>query len=238
MRILTYNIDWAKKQKSKTHIRKVEELLRSTNADIIVITESVDSLELQDYPFVFKTNQIPVNISYEGINYTEYLNGEIAIRVAIYSKYGCIKSYPVKDATTSICKSFITEIGSVTVYATIIGTRFNVKPYAEQELTNCIADCIHISDLTDDLCIVGDLNTSFIEAEIHHEIKGIKSRKALVKLCEICDVDLTTKEIEQNIDHILVSSKIARSHRIEHKVFIEKDVLSDHKGILIDVFKK
>lgn len=235
MRISTYNIDWAKKYSNKSHIKKIEEILLQTNSDIIIITESVDSLVLANYNYAYKTHSIPLNIDYEGINYVKYLNGEIANRVAIYSKYECIDSFPVIDTTTSICRRFNTEIGSLTIYATIIGTRFNKKPYAENELNNCIADCLKISNLTSDLCIIGDLNTSFIETEVYHEIKGINSRQALVNLCKNCGIDLTTKEIAQNIDHILLPKEIAKSHKIESKVFIEKDTLSDHKGILVDI---
>ena len=238
MRISIYNIDWAKKYNNRSHIKKIEEILLQTNSNIIIVTESVDSLVLTNYNYVYKTHSIPSNSDYEGINYAKYLNGEIAIRVAIYSKYECIHSFPVIDATTSICKKFNTEMGSITIYATIIGTRFNKKPYAENELNNCIADCIEISNLTSDLCIIGDLNTSFINTELYHEIKYINSRQALVNLCEKCGIDLTTKGIPENIDHILLSSEIAAKHKIEIAVFIEKNELSDHKGILIDITSK
>jgi hypothetical protein len=238
MRICTLNLNWANRQSSQTHINKIEKSLLETNSEIIIVTESVDSLFLKGYSYVYKTNKIPPNTVYEDINYTKYLNGETAIRVAIYSKNDSSHSYPVKDATTSICNSFNTEIGSMTIYATIVGTRFNKKPYAEQELSNCIDDCISISKLTDDLCIAGDLNTSFIDTELHYEIKGIKSRKELINLCEICDVDLTTGRIEQNIDHILLSNKFSRSHKFDGKVFVEKGLLSDHKGVLVEISPK
>jgi endonuclease/exonuclease/phosphatase family metal-dependent hydrolase len=235
LKIATLNIDWGKKQKSKSHIQKIETELLKLNSDILVITESVDSLHLPGYAFNYKTRPIPENTIYEGINYKEYLKGETAIRVAVFSKYESIRSFPVIDEYTSVCNEFNTEIGPITIYATIVGTRFNTMPYAKTELDNCISDCLRIASLTDNLCLVGDLNTSLREEEVYYEIKHLSSRKALMDLCEKCKMDLTTKNIDENIDHILLPMKINQTFKATPSVFVEKNVLSDHKGILVEI---
>ena len=235
LKIATLNIDWGNKQKSKSHIQKIETELLKLNSDILVITESVDSLKLPSYSYSYKTRAIPQNVIYEGINYTEYLNGETAIRVAVFSKYESIRSFPVSDEYTSVCNEFITEIGPLTIYATIVGTRFITMPYAKTELDNCISDCLRISSLTDSLCLAGDLNTSLREEEIFHEIKHLSSRKALIDLSEKCKMDLTTKNIDENIDHILLPAKLNQKFKATPSIFVQKNVLSDHNGILVEI---
>ena len=235
LKIATLNIDWGNKQRSKSHIQKIEAELLKLNSDILGITDSVDSLKLPNYSYSYKTRPIPENTIYEGINYTEYLKGETAIRVAVFSKYESIRSFPVIDEYTSVCNEFNTEIGPLTIYATIVGTRFNKMPFAKTELDNCISDCMRIASLTDNLCLAGDLNTSFRKEDVYYEIKHLSSRRALVDLCEKCKMELTTKNIDENIDHILLPVKLNQKFKATTSIFVEKNVLSDHKGILVEI---
>lgn len=235
MRISTLNIDWGNKQKSKTHVDKIVNTLFEDNIDILVITESINSLNLPNFSYVYKTEEIPSGLQYEELNYSKYLKDEIAIRVAIYSKYKSIGAFQVSDSYTSVCHQFETEKGLLTVYATIIGTQFLKMPYAQIELQNCINDCLRISKETGNLCLIGDLNTSFDNLENDYEIKGIKSRQQLRKLCEDCDLDLTTANIPENIDHILLPKSLVAANLVQAKVFIQKGELSDHKGIKVEI---
>ena len=235
MKIATLNIDWAHKQSSKTHILKIEKELIKLNADILIVTECVDSLELPGYNFVYKTKAIPANVKYEELNYNEYLKGETAIRVSVFSKYESIQSFMVSDEHTSICEELNTEKGTLTIYATIVGTKFNKMPFAINELDNCVSDCLRISQLTGNLCLAGDLNKSFDEKEVDFEIKHIKSRQALVEMCKECNLDLTTKIIPENIDHILLPVKFTERFNIRSYKFVEKLVLSDHMGIAVEI---
>ena len=182
MKIAILNIDWASKYKSQTHINSIIEALLQTAWDIIIVTESVQKLKLPGYEYVYQTKPIPDNIIYEGLNYTKYLKGGQATRVAIYSKYEMTASYNVSDEYSSICKTFETTKGALTIYATIIGTQFTKMRCAENELNNCIADCIRISERTNTLYLAGDLNTSFITTESGFKVPGIKSRRSLLAL--------------------------------------------------------
>ena len=236
MKIATLNIDWAHKQSSKTHILKVEEELNNLNADILIVTECVDSLKLPGYNYVYKTKAIPSSVKYEELNYTEYLKGETAIRVSIFSKYESIRSFLVTDEHNSICEEFNTGKGALTIYATIVGTRFNKMPFAKNELDNCVSDYLRISQLAGNLCLAGDLNTSFDEKEVDFEIKHIKSRQVLVEMCRECNLNLTTKNIPvENIDHILLPVKFSEQFNIKPNKFVEKGILSDHMGIVVEI---
>lgn len=230
MKIATLNIDWAKKYASKIYIHKIEKALTELNADILIITENVRSLSLPGYEYAYHTQAIPQDSEYEGFDYGKYLENEIPIRTSIYSKSESTRSFPVTDPHTSVCRQFAIPGGSLSIYATIVGTRFNRKPYSLHELNNCITDCQNIAALTGDLCLAGDLNTTFQISESHLEIGGIHSRKALTELCSTCSLALTTGEIPNNIDHILLPAKLLA----KASVFAEKYALSDHKGVVVE----
>ena len=121
MKLATLNIDWGNKQKNKSHVLKIEEVLNALDADILIITESVE-LNLPAYNFIYKTKALPKDQEYEGLSYSDYLNGSTGYRVSIYSKYQSAQSYKVTDEYTSICNQFETSVGTLIVYATIIGT--------------------------------------------------------------------------------------------------------------------
>jgi len=234
MIIATLNIDWAKSQNKKT---KIENILNAINADILIITEGID-LNLPIYSFIYKTHPIPIDKFFEGVEYSKLVKNNLPYRVSIYSTYECTRSFAVSDSKTSICKEFNTAIGPLTIYATIIGTLNKRQPYAGNEIQNCINDCLAISKQTEQFCLAGDLNTSFLENEETFEIPGIKSRMRLLKLCEDCKLDLTTKDIKLTIDHILLSKSLQEKFLFNAQPFVEKKVLSDHQGILVDIRKK
>ncbi len=97
-------------------------------------------------------------------------------------------------------------------------------PYAKNELDNCVSDCLRISQLAGNLCLAGDLNTSFDEKETHFEIKNIKSREVLVELCRECNFDLTTMNIFD--DHIH-SREIHDENDYQAKI-VEKGIKRSH----------
>ena len=230
MKIATLNIDWAKKQKSKNHFLKIEDYLNQQDFDFLVLTESIN-LNLENFEYKYFSEQIPENVEYEKLNYTKYLNGEKAFRTAIYSNTKCKKQFKVIDSKTSLALEFETEFGDLVIYATIIGTRYKEKPFAETELKNCIKDCEKIFQQNQNLFIIGDLNTSFLENEKEFTINS-KTTNTLKKLFAELNLTNPTKNIEKNIDHIIIPKNIEKQI-IENGVFVEKDVLSDHKGIFI-----
>ncbi len=144
MTIATFNIDWAGKSRHSAHSKKIEKFLKDHTFDFLVITEGIN-LELPNYPFKYFSEQIPENVEYEGLNYSQYLNGEKAFRTIIYSQFPANCICEVSDPKTSLAIEFSTSFGEIVMYATIIGTWFNKKPFAQKELQNCISDCLDIS---------------------------------------------------------------------------------------------
>lgn len=236
MTIATLNIDWAKKQRSKTHIHKIEHLLNILDFDILVVTEAVD-LNLATYPFVYKSKSLPEGQEYENINYSIYLKGTPANRVTIYSKFQSSKTYRVTDDFTSVCREFETNVGVITIYGTIIGTLFRKPPFAEKELNNCIMDCLRIFQQTKSLCLVGDLNTSFVKTEKNLQINEVTT-KLLRDLIKTCNLDLTTGNIKNNIDHIFLHKGLKVKMDVTQDVFVEKNKVSDHQGIVVEIKNK
>ncbi len=232
MKIATLNIDWAKKYKSKNNFLKVEQFLNKQEFDFLILTEAVN-LNLTNYPFKYLSEQIPENIVYEKVNYTEYLKGEKAFRSIIYSKFPSVKEHQVIDGKTSIAHEFETEMGDLVIYATIIGTLYKKQPFAQKELENCINDCEKIYKANPNLIIIGDLNTSFQEPEKQFTINP-KITNALKTLFENLNLFNATENIIQNIDHIILPLSLQERLR-KSKVFIEKEELSDHKGIYVEI---
>ena len=228
MKIATLNIDWAL-QKSK---EKIEQFLNQQNFDFLILTEAVN-LNLSSFSFKYFSEQIPENIEYEGLNYSEYLNGKKAFRTVIYSKIPAKRKFSVIDERTNLAFEFETKFGNLVIYATIIGTRFRIKPFAKNELENCINDCKKISETNPNLIIAGDLNTSFLENEKQFTINSemTESLKTLFKELSLLNA---TENINENIDHIVIPNFL-KKNLTDAEIFVEKEILSDHKGVFISL---
>ncbi len=228
MKIATLNIDWSRKIKKE----KIEQFLDKQDFDFLLLTEAIN-LNLKNFKFKYFSEQIPENIKYEGLNYSKYLNKEKAFRTIIYSKIPFKRQFPAIDNKTSLALEFETNFGDLVIYATIIGTQFKRKPFAKIELENCINDCNKIFEINPNLIIVGDLNTSFLEDEKYFTINS-ETTESLKSLFQKLNLTIATGEIKENIDHIVIP-KFIGENLIEVETFVEKDVLSDHKGISISI---
>ncbi len=234
MKIATFNIDWARKSKILNHYKKIEAFLQGFTFDFLIITEGID-LELPNYPFKYFSEQIPENQVYEGLNYSKFLNNNRAFRTIIYSQIPVSKKYEVSDDKTSLALEFQTEFGQIVFYATIIGTWFKKQPYAKIELENCINDCEKLSQLNSNIFIIGDLNTSFQKSEKDFTINP-ETTNSLKSLFSKLNLVNATEQIHENIDHIVIPKSL-KNYLTENDLFIEKNVLSDHKGICIELVK-
>ncbi|GAA5096412.1 hypothetical protein GCM10023210_30140 [Chryseobacterium ginsengisoli] len=228
MKIATLNIDWARKKGTL----KTVEFLNQLDFDFLILTEAVN-LDLKNFPYKYSCSQIPENTVYENLNYTEYLKGEKAFRTILYSKISCSKKYPVTDDKTNLALEFETELGNIVFYCTIIGTWFNRKPFVYNELQNTIQDCRNIHSMNPNLFIVGDFNTSFKKSEENFSINS-KITESLKDLFEELNLINTTSEIKENIDHIIIPNTFVQNID-EATSFVDKNILSDHKGIYISI---
>lgn len=228
MKIATFNIDWARKSKDSQLL--LEDFLNQQDFDFLILTEAVD-LDLKNFKYKYRSTQIPENDVYEGINYSLYLKGKKAYRTILYAQTKSTKTYQVSDDKTSLALEFKTDYGNVVFYSTIIGTRYNKKPYALKELDHCITDCTQIFKSNPNIIIAGDLNTSFLENEKRFTINK-HTTASLKSLFISLNMITATQQIPENIDHIVIPKKWS-NQLIKSDVFIKKELLSDHQGVFI-----
>lgn len=232
MKIATFNINWARVHKSKGHFRKVADFLGDTDFDFLVLTEALE-LELDGYPFVYKTRPLPLGEHYEEIDYEKHLYGWQPYRTIIYSRRPATALPEVTDSHTSVCAQFNTPEGQIIIYGTIIGTQFRKQPYADKELANCIADCKRIHAEHGPLFLAGDLNTAFGKNERRWQLNG-KATESLAALAQDCGMAMATAALERNTDHIFVPTSFAERCNVASGIFIEKGMLSDHAGVVVE----
>jgi endonuclease/exonuclease/phosphatase family metal-dependent hydrolase len=232
VKIATLNIDWASTYKSGNLIRKIEEHLSELKADFLVLTEAVN-LELPNFEYKYFSKALPPNVEYDGVNYSIYLKGNKAYRSAIYSKFPRTRTLKVIDEHTCLAAEFKTPLGTIILYGTIIGTRFRKALYAEKELENFISDCNNLIQENNNLVVVGDLNTTFIQSERVYSISQ-KCTNQILNLSKELDLQICTAEIPANIDHIMVPSKW-KVFPNSLGVFVERKVLSDHQGVCVNL---
>ena len=151
MKIINFNIE---RLLILSKLKPVIELIKSYDADIIVLTETNSTLiDLGENYFAqhsktLAKNQDDVNFYREGEN-----------RVSIYSKYPIKSRIQTADEFTSLAIELETTLGKLLVYGTIVGIfgysrdkdRF-VKDFNEQE-----SDFKKIF-ANENVCLVGDLN--------------------------------------------------------------------------------
>lgn len=207
-------------------------MLNSFDFDILVITESL--LLNLNYPYSYTTEKIPSKGIYENLDYGKYLNSNNAYRVVIYSKYEAVEILNVSDKHTSLALKFNSEFGDLNIYATIIGTWFNKLPYAKIELENCINDCLQIFEKYNSVTLIGDLNTSFCIDNKDYQINESTTNK-IKNLVAKTNMNMSTAGIKHNIDHIFLTNEIASVCSIDSEIFIQKDFLSDHPGIVLNI---
>lgn len=233
MKIGTVNIDWfLKKLPTKQFINDV---IQKEDFDFLIVTENVEKFQISENYFVYHSDKIPLDKTFEFLDYGKYLKGIQAIRTSIYSKYPSINANFVIDRFTSICHTFLVDETPITIYGTIIGTWgiLHQKSIAQKELLNFIKDVEQLNFNAQNFVVAGDFNTSFFEDE-NREIIQINSREILKKVTDQFQIGRVTENIIKNIDHIFISKSMKC---IEKSVFIYEDELGDkyHKGISVQL---
>jgi hypothetical protein len=239
MRIGTINMDWLKNKKSLKSFFLEE--IEKQNLDFVIITETIESFNLSSTYNKIQTNTLPTTGKYEYLDYGAYNKGELSVRVAIFSKHQLIEQLDVIDKFTSVAGLYKTPIGEIIVYGTIIGTWGiqKQKEIAEKELDNFINDIEKLSTLNKQIIIVGDLNTSF-KADEKRSLPQIDSRNVLINFFNQYSLAVTTKELKNCIDHIIISEGLGTQFRHEASEFLNNDILKDepHMGVVCNLIKK
>ena len=224
MKIINFNIE---RLLILSKLKPIVQLIKSYDADLIVLTETNSTL-IDFGEVYFEHHTIPLSRNQDNVNF--YKEGEN--RVSIYSKYPIKSRIQTIDEFTCLAIEIETDFGELIVYGTIIGIfgysggkdRF-VKDFSEQQ-----SDFNRIF-ANKNVCIVGDLNIS-LSGWIY---PSREYRDKLNTLIEEFDMDKSTGNLEDNIDHILMSKKFIGNRGIKVEKFNVEKKLSDHFGICMTI---
>lgn len=217
MKIATWNIE--RPTKNDKRIPLILDVLKTVNADILILTETSEFLSLDNaYNFFHSTNA----------KETFYTEGEK--RVSIYSKYNSVGHIKTFRDDTSICTILETPLGDLAVYGTIIGIEGNRKPNFEEDLDRQLLDFEKIAK-ENNLCIGGDFNISFADNYYFTDDGREKLNASFAKL----DLKNLTSEIPKNIDHITLTNNFITGKSITLDMWNLDKTLSDHIGVSVTV---
>jgi len=218
MKILTWNIERAKYE-NQLIIDKLAEF----NADIIILTETNYAIKIgEDFKFV------ATEILESGFDGVKYKTGEN--RTTIWTKYRIVNQKKTFDNFTSVCAEIETPKGLLNVYGTIIGVFGGIGERFKNDLEKQLLDFENLSK-EKLICIVGDLNVTF-SGRVYpsHDAKNkLNSAFEQLKLKNL------TSEIENNIDHIVISKCLVENRNVKIETWNHDKKLSDHIGICVTI---
>jgi len=217
MKIATWNID---RLKAKKNIPAITEIIKGINADILILTEFNNLLELPFYEHKIETIPLPRR---------PYNYAETERRVAIFSHFPINKTYKSYDAETSCCAEIETDYGKLIIYGTIVGITGYTDANFKSDLKNQIEDIKSLSQLGN-LCYTGDLNTSFCD-NFYFTHFGRDNFNDCFKQNNLKNI---TENIPNTIDHIVVNKAFMTNFEIEITEWNVDLKLSDHKGICVN----
>ena len=215
MRIATWNVE---RLKHKKYLEKIKNICNELKADIFVLTETDEQINLNHKNF-FQTPSLTDKNFYK---ITEN-------RVTIFTNCNAVKIYQTYDKFTAICVEFETEFGNLLVYGTIIGISGNRNKNFNQDLLNQIEDFKILSEKN--ICIVGDFNLSFADNYYFTNF----GRDILLKNFSELEIEILTKNCAECIDHIAISKRFLANRKFNFSEWNLEKNLSDHKGIFVDV---
>ena len=223
MKIATWNLERPTKSGHKS--KAIMDYLKSLNADILVLTETNEFIDLgADYQ-VFHTD-IFLDKKYKP------KTGDR--QVSIYTKYPVIKQLPTFRADTSICLSVDSPYGELIVYGTIIGNFGNIGEQFKNDLNSQMID-FQSFGTNNNFCIAGDLNMTFFDNNYFTK----DGREKLIGIFNQLDMKLMTEKIPDNIDHIVLSNQLLQHKNLFTGCWNDttdiKERLSDHNGVYVEM---
>ncbi len=218
MKILTWNIE-----RPKSENQSIIDKLVEIDAEIIILTETNSLIKLgKEYKFV--ATEI-LESGFEGIKYKTGEN-----RTTIWTKYRIRSQNETFDNFTSVCAEIETPEGLLNVYGTIIGVFGGIGERFKSDLEKQLLDFENLSE-EKLFCIAGDLNVTF-SGRVYpsHDAKN-KLNSAFEKL----KLKNLTSEIENNVDHIVLSKSLIENRNVKIETWNHDKKLSDHIGICITI---
>ena len=221
MKIATWNID---RLKLKKNIIPIAENIQKINADILILTEYNNDLDLSCYKYKIETDKILEN---------KYNYKDSERRVAIFSNFPIKQVFKTYDSQTSCCAEFQTDFGNLIVYGTIVGIIGYSDKNFKSDLINQINDIKNISKLGN-ICFSGDLNISFSDNYYFTNF----GRENFLECFKTNKLKNLTENQSNNIDHIVISESFIMKFQFEVSEWNNDKKLSDHKGICLNLTEK
>ncbi len=219
MKIATWNLE---RLKHKSDIAKINQKIAELKADILVLTETDSQVDSTNYKFRIQTPKL------KEIQPDYYLESEN--RITICSNYEIIRQLETYDKYTSLCVELKTELGTITVYGTIIGIYGNRNKNFKTDLSQQLIDYEKLST-GKNFCLIGDYNISFADNYYFTNY----GRNELVKVFENNKLNLLTRNRTECIDHIAISESLTTNLKTEIGEWNIDKKLSDHKGIYVEL---
>jgi hypothetical protein len=222
MQITNWNIERYEPKKQEA----IKQLIIEQNADLIILTETSKKLEFDGFTR-YSTKSLPKY--YDG---QEYRDDEV--RASIYSKWECVEKISTYDDYTSLCYSFNTPIGNITIYAGIIGSIGvigDARPIFDKDLAGQLADWQRIFKPKNNIILAGDFNITLGS----HPWPSALIKNTILNAVNPFNLEILTKEPYGNVDHIIVSKSLVQKKFMPPIIFNKSLKLSDHIGITIDI---
>jgi endonuclease/exonuclease/phosphatase family metal-dependent hydrolase len=235
LRIATWNLERPKINGWKRN-PQIEEKIHEIDADIWILTETNASIVPSSKRFP-QVGYVPLaSLPTKELPHTL---GESC--TAIWSRYGIRQAVKTFEIDTAVCAEIETPLGLMLVYGTILtyaddkGPNNKSKKWVEHQ--KAIAD--HNRDWTriaavfpqHTLCIAGDFNTSFCDN--YYAAEG--NRNDLLAVFQTLGMRNLTAEVEQNIDHIVMSHSMIKASPFVVTTWNQDKKLSDHIGVCVEI---
>jgi len=217
MRIATWNLERPTINGKKTST--IVETLKEINADIFVLTETDEFIEIGSEYFVRHSEKDKQDYFREGER-----------RVSIFSKYPIIKELETFRADTSLCVALETPKGELFIYGTVIGNWGNKGYNFKEDLEAQLLDFNRLS-IDKNFCVAGDFNISFSDS--YYTVK--ESRAKLKTTFENLGLKILTENLLENVDHIVLPGNFYDGSKLKMGSWNEIKNLSDHKGVWIEI---
>ncbi|RYE50157.1 MAG: endonuclease/exonuclease/phosphatase family protein [Sphingobacteriales bacterium] len=215
MRIISWNI-MRPTVTTKERNQFFLDTLSNQQADIMVLTETNDIINPGEA--FSAAHSLPLSASFEKFVYKP---GER--RVSLYSRYPFGEVFSVSDPYTSVCQELLTPMGSLIIYATIIGVtggkdaRFKTDLAAQQKDIATLAN-------SNRLCVIGDYNISFSG----YTYPDKTTRQEFADFLSQNHMELLTGDIPGVPDHIAISRAFMSDKASSHFHDPIDSKISDH----------
>lgn len=220
LKIATWNVA---RITNKNKLNSIYKEIQNIDADILILTEYNQILDLSSYQFTTETEQLPK----EPFDYSETERS-----VAIFSKFPIKRIFETYDKQIACCSEIETPFGDLIVYGTIVGEIGNRDKNFIPELEKQQKDLIKLCKLGN-ICYAGDLNMSFSDNYYFTNV----GREKFLKSFTNNKLQNTTEYVKENIDHIVISKDFLANYSIKTSEWNLSKELSDHKGVCVELIE-